>query len=188
MIVFTEERQFDASGGTTDRHFTQDPAGSGLSPASFTKLHDFFLYRVLICWIRGFLLLPYVFLLWSSINHHLTKQEQTLRGPCSYTWSAIESWACNIDTSNYDRDSAQGKFIFCHSLHIRLRQNISRLRTGWRNIRYSVHTDCKASRFHTTEWRGQGMKMTGLNLLMRLRINHTVPPLLLTSSSWYVLR
>jgi len=38
MIVFREERQFDASDGTTDRtHFTQDPAGSVFSPASYPE-------------------------------------------------------------------------------------------------------------------------------------------------------
>lgn len=38
MIVLTEERQFDSSGGTTDRiRFKQDPAGSGFSPASYPE-------------------------------------------------------------------------------------------------------------------------------------------------------
>jgi len=38
MIAFTEESQFDANGVTTDRaHFTQDPAGSRLSPTSYPE-------------------------------------------------------------------------------------------------------------------------------------------------------
>jgi len=38
MVVFTEERQFEAGDATADRtHFTQDPAGSGLSPASYPE-------------------------------------------------------------------------------------------------------------------------------------------------------
>lgn len=38
MIVFTQQLQFGVSGGTTDRtHFTQDPAGAGLSPASYPE-------------------------------------------------------------------------------------------------------------------------------------------------------